>query len=141
MRTKDVVGSAALVLAMLGTASVFIWHSEIILSICMGLAGICFGLTIFFALRESSQREREEALRLNEGLDGSLNIRKNRLRKIHALKIFISLHQSKKLTLLMMNEYAQGYLGSVGWRWPKVLPPVNAIMLVFYTTETCNSSI
>jgi hypothetical protein len=68
MRTKDVAGSASLVLAMLGTASAFIWHSEIILSICIGLAGICFGLTIYFALRESSQRKREETLRLKRRL-------------------------------------------------------------------------
>jgi hypothetical protein len=70
LKTKyeDAVGIAALVFAMLGTVSVFIWHSRTILFLFIGLAVICFGLKILLVLRGLSQREREEARRLKRRL-------------------------------------------------------------------------
>ena len=63
LKTKfeDAAGVAALVFAMLGTVSVFIWHSRTILFLFIGLAVICFGLKILLVLRRLFQREREEA--------------------------------------------------------------------------------
>jgi hypothetical protein len=70
LKTKyeDAVGIAALVFAMLGTVSVFIWHSRTILFLFIGLAVVCFGLKILLVLRGLSQREREEARRLKRRL-------------------------------------------------------------------------
>ena len=70
LKTKfeDAAGVAALVFAMLGTVSVFIWHSRTILFLFIGLAVICFGLKILLVLRGLSQREREEARRLKRRL-------------------------------------------------------------------------
>jgi len=65
---EDAAGVAALVFAMLGTVSVFIWHSRTILFLFIGLAVICFGLKILLVLRGLSQREREEARRLKRRL-------------------------------------------------------------------------
>jgi hypothetical protein len=56
------------VFAMLGTLSVFIWHSRTILFLFIGLAVVCFGLKILLVLRRLSQREREEARRLKRRL-------------------------------------------------------------------------
>ena len=65
---EDAAGVAALVFAMLGTVSVFIWHTRTILFLFIGLAVVCFGLKIFFVLRRLSQREREETQRLKRRL-------------------------------------------------------------------------
>jgi hypothetical protein len=70
LKTKfeDAAGIAALVFAMLGTLSVFIWQSRTILFLFIGLAVVCFGLKILLVLRRLSQREREEARRLKRRL-------------------------------------------------------------------------